>query len=68
MGPARRPTKTEARPKGPIRERNTGRVFDVDDLEGDADEVDNIAASAAATEDLDDVATSASATEEDGQD
>ncbi len=68
MGPARRPTKTEARPKGPIRERNTGRVFDVDDLEGDADEVDNIATSAAATEDIDDVATSASATEEDGQD
>jgi cold-inducible RNA-binding protein len=55
MGPARRPTKTETRPKGPIRERNTGRVFDVDDLEGDAEEIDN-------------VATSATATEEDGQD
>jgi len=53
-GPARRPTKTEARPKGPIRERNTGRVFDVDDLEGD-------------TEDLDDIATSQLATEEDEQ-
>jgi hypothetical protein len=37
-------------------------------LEGDADEVDNIATSAAATEDIDDVATSAAATEEDGQD
>jgi len=53
-GPARRPTKAEARPKGPIRERNTGRVFDVDDLEGD-------------TEDLDDIATSQLATEEDEQ-
>jgi hypothetical protein len=54
MGPARRPTKTEARPKGPIRERNTGRVFDVDDGEAEAEEVD-------------DVATSATAIEEDGQ-
>jgi hypothetical protein len=37
-------------------------------LEGDAEEVDNVATSAMATEDVDDVATSAPATEEDGQD
>jgi RNA recognition motif-containing protein len=55
-GPARRPTKTETRPKGPIRERNTGRVFDVDDG-GEAD-----------AEDIDDVATSTLATGEDEQD
>lgn len=54
-GPARRPTKAEARPRGPIRERNTGRVFDVDDGEGDVEE-------------FDDFATSASGAEEDEQD
>jgi len=42
-GPARRTTKTESRPRGPIRERNTGRVFDVDDGEGDLEEFDDIA-------------------------
>jgi cold-inducible RNA-binding protein len=55
-GPARRPTKAETRPRGPIRERNTGRVFDVDDGEADA------------VEELDDFATSASGAEEDEQD
>jgi cold-inducible RNA-binding protein len=49
-GPARRPTKAETRPKGPIRERNTGRVFDVDDGEADAEDIDNIATSTMATE------------------
>ena len=53
-GPARRPTKTEARPRGPIRERNTGRVFDVDDGEGELG-------------DFDDVATSATESPEDGE-
>jgi len=43
-GPARRPTKVEARPRGPIRERNTGRVFDVDDGgEGETEDFDNFA-------------------------
>ena len=42
-GPARRPTKTEARPRGPIRERNTGRVFDVDDGEDDSVDFDDLA-------------------------
>ena len=43
-GPARRPTKVEARPRGPIRERNTGRVFDVDDGgEGEPEDFDNFA-------------------------
>ena len=41
--PARRTTKTESRPRGPIRERNTGRVFDVDDGEGEAVEFDDFA-------------------------
>ena len=45
-GPARRPTKTESRPKGPIRERNTGRVFDVDDGEEVTEEFDNFATKA----------------------
>ena len=49
-GPARRPTKAETRPRGPIRERNTGRVFDVDDGEGEVEEFDNLATSAGATE------------------
>ncbi len=49
-GPARRPTKVEARPRGPIPERNTGRVFDVDDGEGDTEDFDNLATSAIATE------------------
>jgi hypothetical protein len=45
-GPARRPTKQEARPRGPIRERNTGRVFDVDDGgEEEVEEFDNLATS-----------------------
>jgi RNA recognition motif-containing protein len=52
-GTSRRPTKTEARPRGPIRERNTGRVFDVDDGEGDIVEFDDIATSASATEEDD---------------
>ena len=63
-GPARRPTKTETRPKGPIRERNTGRVFDVDDGEGDTEDVDNLATSTPATEDVDNLATSTLATED----
>jgi hypothetical protein len=42
-GPARRSTKIEARPRGPIRERNTGRVFDVDDGEGELEDFDNLA-------------------------
>ncbi len=43
-GPSRRPTKQEARPRGPIRERNTGRVFDVDDGEDDVlEDADNLA-------------------------
>ncbi len=37
-------------------------------MEGDAEEIDNVATSTTATEDVDDVATSAPATEEDGQD
>jgi RNA recognition motif-containing protein len=41
-GVGRRPTKTEARPRGPIRERNTGRVFDVDDGEDETEELENI--------------------------
>jgi RNA recognition motif-containing protein len=45
QGPARRPTKTEARPRGPIPERNTGRVFDVDDGEAEVEEFDNLATS-----------------------
>lgn len=49
-GPARRPTKTETRPRGPIRERNTGRVFDVDDGEGDIVEFDDLATSASSAE------------------
>jgi len=52
-GPARRPTKTEARPRGPIRERNTGRVFDVDDGEGDVEDFENLATSASGTEEDD---------------
>jgi cold-inducible RNA-binding protein len=45
-GPARGKAKAEARPRGPIRERNTGRVFDVDDGEaGEAEEFDNLATS-----------------------
>jgi RNA recognition motif-containing protein len=50
LGPSRRPTKTEARPRGPIPERITGRVFDVDDGEADTEEFDNFATSAGATE------------------
>jgi len=50
QGPARRPTKTETRPRGPIRERNTGRVFDVDDGEADTEDIDNLATSPVATE------------------
>ena len=52
-GPARRgATKQEARPRGPIRERNTGRVFDVDDVGDDeGEEFDDIATKA---DDLDD--------------
>jgi len=46
-GPGRRPTKTEARPRGPIRERNTGRVFDVDDGEGELESFDDLSTSAA---------------------
>jgi len=50
-GPARRPTKAETRPRGPIRERNTGRVFDVDDGgEGEVEEFDDLATSAGAEE------------------
>ncbi len=49
-GPARRPTKMESRPRGPIRERNTGRVFDVDDGESDIEDFENFATSASATE------------------
>jgi hypothetical protein len=49
-GPARRPTKQETRPRGPIRERNTGRVFDVDDGEGEVEEFDNLASSASGAE------------------
>jgi RNA recognition motif-containing protein len=45
-GAPRRPTKTESRPKGPIRERNTGRVFDVDDGEDETEDFDNIATKA----------------------
>ncbi len=52
-GTSRRPTKTEARPRGPIRERNTGRVFDVDDGEGDIEAFDDFATSASATEEDD---------------
>lgn len=50
-GPARRPTKTEARPRGPIRERNTGRVFDVDDGEGEVADFDDFATSAGEIDD-----------------
>ena len=50
-GPARRPTKVEARPRGPIRERNTGRVFDVDDGEEEIEELENLATSPDETED-----------------
>jgi RNA recognition motif-containing protein len=51
-GPARRTTKMEARPRGPIRERNTGRVFDVDDAEdGVVEDFDDFATKA---NDLDD--------------
>jgi RNA recognition motif-containing protein len=49
-GPARRPTKAETRPRGPIRERNTGRVFDVDDGEGEVEEPENLATSASGAE------------------
>jgi RNA recognition motif-containing protein len=49
-GPARRPTKVEARPRGPIPERNTGRVFDVDDGEADTEDFDNFATSASEAE------------------
>lgn len=52
-GPTRRPTKQEARPRGPIPERNTGRVFDVDDGEAVAEEFDDFATSASATEEDD---------------
>ena len=46
-GAPRRPTKIESRPKGPIRERNTGRVFDVDDGEEEkTEEFDNLATKA----------------------
>jgi cold-inducible RNA-binding protein len=55
-GPARGKAKAETRPRGPIRERNTGRVFDVDDG-GEAD----------GAEELDNLATSASGAEEDEQ-
>lgn len=48
-GTSRRPTKMESRPRGPIRERNTGRVFDVDDGEGAVEEFDDLATSASAT-------------------
>ncbi|HEY3381715.1 MAG TPA: hypothetical protein VGK32_08100 [Vicinamibacterales bacterium] len=50
-GPARRPTKVEARPRGPIPERNTGRVLDIDDGEEAAIEFDDFATSASGTED-----------------
>jgi cold-inducible RNA-binding protein len=50
-GTARRPTKTEQRPRGPIRERNTGRVFDVDDGEADIEVVDNLATSSEGADD-----------------
>jgi len=49
-GPARRPTKAETRPRGPIRERNTGRVFDVDDGEADIQEVEDVTASTGGAE------------------
>jgi RNA recognition motif-containing protein len=45
-GTSRRPTKMETRPRGPIPERNTGRVFDVDDGEGEVVEFDDFATSA----------------------
>jgi RNA recognition motif-containing protein len=44
-GPARRSTGKEARPRGPIRERNTGRVFDVDDGEDYVEDLDDVATS-----------------------
>jgi RNA recognition motif-containing protein len=52
-GTSRRPTRAEARPRGPIRERNTGRVFDVDDGEGDIEAFDDFATSASAAEEDD---------------
>jgi RNA recognition motif-containing protein len=50
-GAARRTTKTESRPRGPIRERNTGRVFDVDDGEGDLEDFDDLATGVTGEED-----------------
>jgi RNA recognition motif-containing protein len=50
-GTARRSAKTESRPRGPIRERNTGRVFDVDDGEGELEDFDNLATGATGEED-----------------
>ncbi|HSK09786.1 MAG TPA: hypothetical protein VK911_09425 [Vicinamibacterales bacterium] len=52
-GVARRTTKAESRPRGPIRERNTGRVFDVDDGEAEVEDFDNLATSATSEEDDD---------------
>lgn len=52
-GPARGKGKVEARPRGPIPERNTGRVFDVDDGEAEAEVFDDFATSASPAEDDD---------------
>ena len=49
-GTSRRPTKMEARPRGPIPERNTGRVFDVDDGEGEVEAFDDFATSVSSPE------------------
>jgi RNA recognition motif-containing protein len=45
----------EHKPRGPIKERTGGRIYDVDDLEDDTNvDIDDIATSAAADADIDD--------------
>ncbi len=53
--PVNRRAKPEKGPKGPIRERTGGRVFDVDDNSPDIDvDFDNVATRAAAVDEADD--------------
>ena len=51
---AKKGAQQEHRPRGPIKERTGGRIYDVDDLEGDdAVDVDNVATSAHEDDDAD---------------
>ena len=62
---AKKNNQQEHKPRGPIKEKNTGRIYAVDDLEDDAAiDIDNVATKAP-TDDVDDAAA---ATQDDGTD